>query len=116
MGYQYRGAQRGGDDPWQAPPKPPTPPTRKPVQPCGTYAAAIRHYRNGEPPCDPCKEARLAYERSREAGAPKKTWKHGTYSGAIGHRRNGEKPCDPCRLAANQYRRERRAQTKKEAA
>lgn len=33
--------------------------------PCGTNAAFQRHYRNGEEPCQPCKDARR--ERGREA-------------------------------------------------
>lgn len=31
------------------------------LRPCGTYAAARRHERNGEPVCEACLEARRAY-------------------------------------------------------
>ena len=31
-------------------------------QPCGTYAAARRHQRNGEPLCDACREALRAHQ------------------------------------------------------
>lgn len=35
------------------------------TQPCGTYAAAARHTRRGEPLCEPCVEARRAWWRER---------------------------------------------------
>lgn len=33
------------------------------LEPCGTRAAFIRHRRNGEDPCEPCREAYNAYHR-----------------------------------------------------
>jgi hypothetical protein len=33
-----------------------------PVQPCGTWAAAQRHRKNREPPCEPCRDAEREYE------------------------------------------------------
>lgn len=39
----------------------------KNYQPCGTYGAAIRHYKNGEKPCDPCHTALRAYRREQQA-------------------------------------------------
>ena len=35
------------------------------LEPCGTVAAAKRHYRNGERPCQACREARNRANRSR---------------------------------------------------
>lgn len=32
-------------------------PGRPRTQPCGTYAAARRHLRAGEPLCEPCRQA-----------------------------------------------------------
>jgi len=34
-------------------------------QPCGTVAAARRHYRNNEPPCEACKNAERERARDR---------------------------------------------------
>lgn len=34
---------------------------------CGTYAGYNRHYRLGEPQCEPCREARRRYQRQRVA-------------------------------------------------
>lgn len=43
---------------------------RKPAkQSCGTPAAYTRHYRNGEKPCEACREAYSAYKRGREVAA-----------------------------------------------
>ena len=46
---RYRDRRRGG-------------PPRQP-KPCGTRAAAARHRRNGEEPCDACLEAERTYNR-----------------------------------------------------
>lgn len=35
------------------------------THPCGTPAAAVRHYRNGEKPCKPCRDAASNYQRKR---------------------------------------------------
>lgn len=44
--------------------------TRK-LKPCGTMAAYYRHQRNGETPCDPCRDARRAYGKEyRKQGDP----------------------------------------------
>ena len=40
---------------------------RQPPKPCGTSAGAKRHYKNGEPPCTDCREARNAERRARYA-------------------------------------------------
>lgn len=37
---------------------------RKP-EPCGTRASYRRHLKNGETPCQPCKDANAAYKRAR---------------------------------------------------
>lgn len=42
-------------------------PGYKTYQPCGTYGAAKRHYKNGEKPCEPCHAALLAYRREQQA-------------------------------------------------
>lgn len=34
--------------------------------PCGTYPAAIAHYRRGEKPCEPCLAAAAAYQRDQK--------------------------------------------------
>lgn len=39
----------------------------KPLKPCGTYAAARRHQRNGEPVCGLCKEAVAEHNREQRA-------------------------------------------------
>lgn len=36
-------------------------------QPCGTPAAAMRHWYHGEPPCDACRQAERARDRARKA-------------------------------------------------
>lgn len=33
------------------------------LQPCGTRAAYMRHLKAGEQPCEPCREAKNAYQR-----------------------------------------------------
>lgn len=44
----------------------------RPLQPCGTTAAYRRHRAAGEPPCDACREAQLAYDRGRRAKRQKR--------------------------------------------
>lgn len=34
------------------------------IRPCGTVAAYQRHYKNGERPCQACRNAYYAYERT----------------------------------------------------
>lgn len=83
---------------------PPAPKPRK-SQPCGTRAAAQRHYSRGEPMCEPCRLAKLAYEKQIRDRAPKKerpVAKCGTYTGYARHRRLGEKACRPCLEAWNE--------------
>lgn len=91
------------------------PKPRKPKQPCGTYAASQRHYRDGEPLCEPCKAAKSEYETAKRAATfhPKPEAECGTYAGAVKHRREGEKVCDPCRLAQNEYQKQYRRKRKK---
>ncbi|MFV2195274.1 hypothetical protein [Nocardiopsis sp. LOL_012] len=46
--------------------RPGTPPrAQRPISPCGTPAAAFRHYRAGEKPCRPCAQALADKERAR---------------------------------------------------
>ena len=42
-------------------------PGYKIVQPCGTYAGAKRHYKNGEKPCEPCRKAVNTYQAEQKA-------------------------------------------------
>lgn len=41
------------------------------VKPCGTRAAWLRHRKNGETPCEPCREAAARESRERRAKARK---------------------------------------------
>ena len=71
----------------------------EPYQPCGTPAAARRHYRHGEPPCHDCAAASRA-DRSDKPGISEDwrpvrngiPWKPYRYNGA-GYDINGEPPC-----------------------
>ena len=109
MAYQYRGDLKGEADPWVAPADP-VPPARQPTEPCGTYAACQRHYRHGETPCDPCRAARNAYERSRRPKNPRPGAVCGTYAGYQKHYLRDDQPCRSCKDAYNEYRRQHRAQ------
>ena len=42
---------------------------RPPTAPCGTVAAYKRHRRNGEEPCQPCKDANAAATKARRKRA-----------------------------------------------
>jgi hypothetical protein len=56
VSHLYTGTpQNNSDDMWGR--------GRRTVQPCGTAAAWSRHRRNGEVPCDACREAFNAYHR-----------------------------------------------------
>jgi hypothetical protein len=74
--------------------------TCRPVPPCGTLRAHQLHRRAGEDPCEPCLEARRAYDRNRYVphGPPPEPC--GTDSAYQRHLRNGEKACAAC-LAAH---------------
>lgn len=37
----------------------------QPAWPCGTHTGAKRHERAGEPPCEPCRDARNERQRTR---------------------------------------------------
>lgn len=73
----------------------------------GTTTGYSRHYREGTPPCDPCKAANREYLQARALKiangehtpgryAPVE---HGTPSGYVKHSRAGTAPCTPCREA-----------------
>jgi hypothetical protein len=68
---------------------------RKAIKPCGTKAAARRHQRRGERPCEPCLEAQRGGPRQ-----PARVARCGTPSGYNRHRRLREPACRPC-LDAN---------------
>jgi hypothetical protein len=76
-----------------------------PVQ-CGTTAAYMRHYRQGEKPCAACKAANVAASRARRAaGIPARPIReHGTPGGARAHQDRHEPACGPCARAYNAYR------------
>lgn len=73
------------------------------LQPCGTIAAYVRHYRNGEAPCEACHAARVAYDRSRYVPHPRRAAPCGTTAGYQRHLRDGEETCRACRDALNIY-------------
>jgi hypothetical protein len=82
----------------------PVPPKQRKHKPCGTHAAAIRHYERGETLCEPCRQAKSEYEKARRLKFPKpprKIAECGTYTGYARHRRQGEKACRPCLDAWN---------------
>lgn len=97
-----RRMQRKGE----APPAP-----KRGLAPCGTPAAARRHWRNGEPACAACAEAanRARIERRATAVEPRKPIEHGTRRGYEAHQRMREKACDECAEAMRAYKAERRA-------
>lgn len=68
-GYVYNGELRGELDPWAPKPKREPAKPREPREPwkpapCGTYRKYGWHRRRGEK-CDPCWEAKRAYDRER---------------------------------------------------
>lgn len=48
---------------------------------CGTYAGYARHHRQGEAPCDPCRDAAREYQRAYRA----------THSGTTDANRRGNR-------------------------
>ena len=67
--------------------------------PCGTLRGYQRHIRVKEKRCEPCLEARRAYDRDRyvpRPGAPEPCGTDGAYQR---HLRNGEDTCAACRAA-----------------
>lgn len=82
----------------------PQPPKPRKHKPCGTHAAAVRHYERGEPLCEPCRQAKSEYERELRQRTPKPARKVaacGTYTGYARHRKAGEEACRPCKDAWN---------------
>ena len=86
---------------------------RKPIKPCGTYAAYRRHTERGEEPCEACREAKLEYNRAyrkkrKQAGwEPRKLFPCGTHAAYQRHLRRGEEPCGPCWEANKSFDRKR---------
>lgn len=75
------------------------------VQPCGTVAAYQRHVRDGQTPCEPCRQAKNASLRkwwndNRRKPLPELDWvvcdRGGSAAQAKAHRRRGQKPCAAC--------------------
>lgn len=91
------------------------------LMPCGTPAAARRHYLRGEKPCEACLKAQREYWKAwhsvkspsqRPPGRPRSAT-CGTSGGYHAHKRYGEVACWPCvdAVAAQQrdYRARKRA-------
>ena len=76
---------------------------------CGTTAAYRRHYRLGETPCLPCKEAFNSQARSKYQTKTRTSGKApaqcGTPSGANRHRNLDEPVCPECKKAVNEQAR-----------
>jgi len=100
------------------------------LQPCGTSAAARRHYLLGEKPCDACRDAererwRESKRKNADANKPMAKGvftqeKCGTNAGHQRHMYYGVAPCDACIIAHRAYSQARRdrlraAKKKKEA-
>lgn len=86
------------------------------LKPCGTPAAARRHWRLGEELCDACREADRQYQRDRRGGGPFRPAPCGTLGGYRKHRRNGEQACAECKAANAKAMREYLAQRRQAAA
>lgn len=75
----------------------------RPLRPCGTYAAYMRHKKAGEPTCQPCRDANAARQRGyrKTATGPRKLAPCGTEAARQRHRRRGETchTCDDARTA-----------------
>lgn len=87
----------------------------RPLKPCGTQAAYLRHLRAGEKACAECRAANADYYRRARVAAgvrPRELSPCGTPAAYQRHRKNGEPTCDPCRAAwaaqTARIRRERR--------
>lgn len=81
---------------------------------CGTTAAYMRHYRQGEKPCAACKAANVAASRARRAaGIPARPIReHGTPGGARAHQDRHEAACGDCARAYRAYQAGVRARRK----
>ncbi|HWN00049.1 MAG TPA: hypothetical protein VNO54_23630, partial [Streptosporangiaceae bacterium] len=72
---------------------------------CGTRPGYLRHRKNKEEACAPCRAANAAYVQARHH-APKDPAAlppidHGTVRGARQHHYRGQRACQPCRDAYN---------------
>lgn len=93
---------------------PPQPPARARAV-CGTPAGCRKHYRHGEKPCEPCREAMNAYRSRLRQSTPRDLVPCGTPSAARRHTARGEPLCPPCREAQRKYDRERKRDRKRAA-
>ena len=78
------------------------------VATCGTKTGYNHHYRQGENPCDACREAHNAQRRAsraaHRAGVPSRSLVPcGQYGAYLRHKRNNEDLCDACQEAARTY-------------
>ena len=75
---------------------------------CGTTAGYQRHYKMGERPCQPCREASAEYKRRTRKRTPRILRPCGTEAAYRRHLAHGEPPCDECRQAKSEQDRLRR--------
>lgn len=80
------------------------------LSPCGSMAAARRHWRNGEDPCDACREAELEYQRAKRGSQPFRPAVCGTVGGYRRHLRETGQACADCKAANAKAAREYNAQ------
>lgn len=103
--YVYRGTVTTEQDPEAG----------RTLKPCGTTAAARRHYLNGEKPCDACRDAereKWRESKRKKVDKPKAKGftqeKCGTNAGHQRHTYYGVPPCDACMVAHRAYQQARR--------
>ena len=76
---------------------------------CGTPGAYFRHYKNGEKPCEACRQAQNESVRIRRGRikngsyVPLPLKPCGTYAAYQRHRRANEDPCEACDSSAREY-------------
>ena len=92
-------------------------PDARPLGCNGRYGGSGRkkHFRNGTPTCQACRESNAHYQREHRRGQPTprpKPQPCGTMAAAHRHRQRGEKPCLPCYTAEAKYHADLRAAKK----
>lgn len=71
----------------------------RPLAPCGTNSAYLRHIRWGQQPCNACRAAHAATEakrRARQVKPPRELVPCGRESAYRRHLRRNEVPCKAC--------------------
>jgi hypothetical protein len=69
------------------------------LQPCGTYAAYMRHIRRHDTPCRECTDANNRYKAKYRAPSARELKPCGTTAAYRRHLRHNEEPCDECKEA-----------------